>query len=919
MNNFKQILFTLLVILAMAFSFVPATTQALTYDEIRQSQSGQVLGDTTLASPTGLQNQCNTAGNQVTLSWSPVNGADYYLLRLNDPSDDSASTTQWSWYNAGTTDINNDHITQTAFTTPVTPGQSYTWWVHSYVGSTYTASAPAFGTFTCNPPTAATPAPSGLQYQCNVAGNQVTLSWNTVNGANNYLLRLNDTSNDVGSTNAWYVANTTDLNVDVLPQNSYIATVIPGKAYTWWAHAQINGNASAASFGNFTCNPPAVPVTLAAPTGLNYKCNTAANQITLSWNSVSGADSYLLRVNDTTDDSSASQWNWFDAGTTDVNNDHVSQTTYTTPVVAGRNYIWWVHGYLSLQATSSPATFGGFTCTAQQTGPATLNVKDYGAKGDGVTDDAPAIQSAIDKAGNGSTIYIPAGTYMLGTSAGTVSHYDFPLQTALWIKSSNITLKGDGASTVLQLMPHKKMEIIAMTGDYITIDSIVADGNKTQRDQSTGYPNGDVVGGLIVAESYRQHNTVQNCEVRNGIETGVGFWLNSYATVQNCYLHDNGTLVAGGSGIDLSGGVGNKAINNKIIGNTYGIWSSFGSNGTEIRNNIIQNSQRTGLALGGSDPTGGDKNYIIDGNTITSSGWAGVSINYIQGGTLTNNKVTDNNANDGIQIYDYDATTGKYPNNWSTNWDLENNVCSNQLFGIRIIAGSTDGPKNITIKNDTCQNNGTSLSDQIVVYPKAQVNSDWRTANTLSYANTSQAPIPATSTNSTILTPVPSTSHPSLPVAPVATTPVAPVINLNIPSASNSYPYPSGGLVNDGGTIYFISGTTKVPFTNWQAFVGLGYSARNVVNGDLSSYAPASSYFITTANAAHPWGSWVLYNRTIYYAHETGLVGVSNWDVFLNNSGNAKYIVKANSYDIQALNANPNLPVLTINDPRVYK
>ena len=232
-----------------------------------------------------------------------------------------------------------------------------------------------------------------------------------------------------------------------------------------------------------------------------------------------------------------------------------------------------------------------------------------------------------------------------------------------------------------------------------------------------------MVDGLIVGESYRQHITAQNCEVRNGIETGIGFWQNSYALVQNCYLHDNGTAQAGGSGIDLSGGSSNKAVNNRIIGNTYGVWSSFGSNDTEIRNNTIQNNMRNALALGGFDQTGGDKNYVIDGNTISGNGWAAVGINYIQGGTFTNNKVTGNAA-DGVQIYD--TVSGQN----SSNWNIENNTCSNNLYGIRVIGAA----KNITIKNNTCQNNGKSLADQIVVDPTASVNSDWQTTNTLSYS-----------------------------------------------------------------------------------------------------------------------------------------------------------------------------------------
>ena len=42
-----------------------------------------------------------------------------------------------------------------------------------------------------------------------------------------------------------------------------------------------------------------------------------------------------------------------------------------------------------------------------------LNVRTLGARGDGIANDRPAIQAAVDAARPGATIYFPAGTYRL--------------------------------------------------------------------------------------------------------------------------------------------------------------------------------------------------------------------------------------------------------------------------------------------------------------------------------------------------------------------------------------------------------------------------------------------------------------------------------------------------------------------------
>lgn len=131
------------------------------------------------------------------------------------------------------------------------------------------------------------------------------------------------------------------------------------------------------------------------------------------------------------------------------------------------------------------------------------------------------------------------------------------------------------------------------------------------------------------------------------------------------------------------------------------------------------------------------------------------------------------------------------------------------------------------------------------------------------------------------------------------------------------YQYDTGSLVNDKGTIYFIYTTVKIPFTNFEAFKGLGYSLKNVVNGDLSNYTSAKSYFITSANEEHPWGSWLLHNGTVYYSQENGLIPIPNWNIFLSNGGKANLIVKANAADLEVLNKNPGIALLSDKDSRV--
>lgn len=70
-----------------------------------------------------------------------------------------------------------------------------------------------------------------------------------------------------------------------------------------------------------------------------------------------------------------------------------------------------------------------------------ISVKDFGATGDGVTNDTVAIQAAIDSLGtNGGVVYFPTGTYLIARNIGTNDRW------GIKVINSNITLQGEQAT-----------------------------------------------------------------------------------------------------------------------------------------------------------------------------------------------------------------------------------------------------------------------------------------------------------------------------------------------------------------------------------------------------------------------------------------------------------------------------------------
>lgn len=142
-------------------------------------------------------------------------------------------------------------------------------------------------------------------------------------------------------------------------------------------------------------------------------------------------------------------------------------------------------------AVTVPASVAAGTSSIQ----AAINVKAYGAKGDGVTDDYSAINKAIAAVQTaGGVLYFPTGTYVAS---------QIPT-----ITGSNILVVGDGPASVLQCAPSSLDATGATIGlwlnaaSHVVVRDLVFDGNFTAGAFNTQYSGGFAIPSTVTGVTY---------------------------------------------------------------------------------------------------------------------------------------------------------------------------------------------------------------------------------------------------------------------------------------------------------------------------------------------------------------------------------------------------------------------------------
>ncbi len=292
---------------------------------------------------------------------------------------------------------------------------------------------------------------------------------------------------------------------------------------------------------------------------------------------------------------------------------------------------------------------------------AIYNVKDFGAKGDGVTDDAAAIQAAIEAAAaaGGGEVYIPQGLYIVSQQHWT-DKYNAGLKEdptegsdGVLMMRDNVTLYGDGmGETILKLKDGHSGKVTGMVRtEYgeenhdVAMKFLTLDGN---RDNTTGKVDGWFNGYIPDQQGQDTNITLDGVEIMN--MSGYGF--DPHEQTVNIILKNS---VSHGNGLDgfvADFQIGGIFENNIAYGNDrHGFNIVTSTNDFVLKDNVAYDNGSTGFVFQrGSYDIPFVTNVQMIGGAAYNNAREGILIKLSDHITLTGVE-SYGNQREGIQIY----------------------------------------------------------------------------------------------------------------------------------------------------------------------------------------------------------------------------------------------------------------------------
>lgn len=247
-----------------------------------------------------------------------------------------------------------------------------------------------------------------------------------------------------------------------------------------------------------------------------------------------------------------------------------------------------------------------------------LNVHDFGAKGDGKTDDTVAITKALETvAKENGTLYFPMGNYMI-KPLKVPSHITIMGNTA-WSGAGDDPALGHTRLTALNGDARALLDLDACIGTRII--GMTLDGKNLGKEMHGIYSkHGEV----------EQNNCYEDCAICNFTGTGLKMDLVWVFAIRRCLIANNKL-----HGIDVDNGYDGWVMDNRVENN--GLWGiNAGPGMVCYTSNTIKGNQGGGII---ADDT---QNINVTGNNFVDNGGPAIYINKSRASAISGNTLIGN-------------------------------------------------------------------------------------------------------------------------------------------------------------------------------------------------------------------------------------------------------------------------------------
>ena len=404
-------------------------------------------------------------------------------------------------------------------------------------------------------------------------------------------------------------------------------------------------------------------------------------------------------------------------------------TSPTTNDIYSENNLSWKFNGSSWIALPTPSVAGNVAYTPAGTGAVTtdvetklresVSVKDFGAVGDGVTDDTVAIQATIN-ANPSKKIYLPSGNYLVSTiqinSCKLIGAGDSTVITQTGSELYIIKSSGSKGSS-------SNLAIDAHTGSNtctVVDGSVFSDGDWVLITDSDAYSTASTTyrGGELIEIDSVAGNVITFVTDIVGSMSDTKYTTANTAKVTQIFLEDNPSVnnlkIVGDPSTTTALVMFDKCRNAEASELSCFESGNYGVRFNNCADSRITNCQFSGLLddTGAGNvgycviASGGTSGLLVDGNSFRQCRHGFTTIGGADG--FPNNIVISNNTANNTLNAPYDThAAGKHiviSNNTAVNSDGSGIACRSQhttITGNRIYNARVHG---ITLAEDNCQN-----------------------------------------------------------------------------------------------------------------------------------------------------------------------------------------------------------------------